>query len=144
MYKFVCSKSVFNTLYNEIKKANVKTFPSDKINGTKNAQPHHSSTFNLRLLHELKHNVRLSKSVCGIFHCQFCLVFIKVYIFVQRNAWAFWLLNVLILFKIKIIENPYTVLLLNLSFLKVLQEVSKFNDVCVSWIFPKTDLEINF
>ena len=89
MYKFVYSKSVFNTLYIEIKKTNVKKFPSDKINGTKNAQPHHSSTFNLRLLHELKHNVRLSKSVCGIFHCQFCLVFIKVYIFVQRNAWAF-------------------------------------------------------
>ena len=87
MYKFVYSKSVFNTLYIEIKKTNVKKFPSDKINGTKNVQPHHSSTFNLRLLHELKHNVRLSKSVCGIFHCQFCLVLIKfIFLFSEMHG----------------------------------------------------------
>ena len=49
--------------------------PSDKINGTKNAlffpsraPTHHSFTFNLRFLYELKHKVRLSKTVCGIFH----------------------------------------------------------------------------
>ena len=66
-----------------------KKFPSDKINGTKNAlsraPTHHSSTFNLRLLYEL---VRLSKTVCGIFHFRFCFIFIKVYIFVQQNAWT--------------------------------------------------------
>ena len=52
----------------------LKKIPSDKINGTKNAlfflsraPTHHSFTFNLRFLYELKHKVRLSKTVCGIF-----------------------------------------------------------------------------
>ena len=76
----------------------LKKFPSDKINGTKNAlfflsraPTHHSFTFNLRFLYELKHKVRLSKTVCGIFHFWFRFVFIKVYIFVQQNAWILWL-----------------------------------------------------
>ena len=50
----------------------LKNFPSDKINGTKNAffflsriPTHHSFTFNLRFLYELKHKVRLSKTVVG-------------------------------------------------------------------------------
>ena len=73
----------------------LEKFPSDKINGTNNvllflsrAPTHHSFTFNLLFLHELKHNVHLSKTVCGIFHFQFCFVFIKVYIFLQQNAWT--------------------------------------------------------
>ena len=75
---------------------NVRKFPSDKISGTENerkfflslAQTHHSFNFNLRLLYELKHKVRLSKTVCGIFHFRFRFVFIKDYIFVQQNAWT--------------------------------------------------------
>ena len=54
----------------------LKKFPSDKINGTKNdlfflpqAPPHHSFTFNLRFLYELKHKVHL-------------------YVFAQQNAWT--------------------------------------------------------
>ena len=50
----------------------------DKRNGTKNAlfflaraPTHHSLTFNLRLLYELKREVDLSKTVCGMFHFQF-------------------------------------------------------------------------
>ena len=73
----------------------LKSFPSDKINGTKNAlfllsrvPDHHSFTFNLRFLHELKYKVRLSKTVCGSFHFRFRFVFIKVSIFVQQNAWT--------------------------------------------------------
>ena len=53
----------------------LKKFPSDKINVTKNAlfflsraATHHSFTFNLRFLYELKHKVRLSKTVSWIFH----------------------------------------------------------------------------
>ena len=42
--------------------------------------------FNLRFLYELKHKVRFSKSVCGIFNFLFRLIFIKVYIFVQQKA----------------------------------------------------------
>ena len=68
----------------------LKIFPSDKINGTKNAlffllraPTHLSFTFNMRFLYELKYKVRLSKTVCGIFHFRFRFVFIKVYIFVQ-------------------------------------------------------------
>ena len=75
----------------------LKKFASDKINGTKNAlffllraPTHHSFTFNLRFLYELKHKARLSKTVCGIFHFRFRFVFIKVYILVRQNAWLFY------------------------------------------------------
>ena len=71
----------------------LKKIPSDKINDTKNvlffllrAPTHHSLTFNFRFLYELKHKVRLSRNVYGIFHFRFRFVFIKVYIFVQQNA----------------------------------------------------------
>ena len=71
----------------------LKIFPSDKINGTKNAlffllraPTHRSFTFNMRFLYELKYKVRLSKTVCGIFHFRFRFVFVKGYIFVQQNA----------------------------------------------------------
>ena len=77
---------------------NVKKFPLDKINGTKNglffllqAPTHDSFTFNLRFLYELKHKVLLFKTVHGIFHFRFHFVFIKVYTFVQQNAWTLWL-----------------------------------------------------
>ena len=77
-----------------------KIIPSDKINGTKNAlfflsraPTHHIFTFNLRFLYELKHKARLFKIVCGVFHFRFRFVFIKVYIFVQQNAWTLGLLR---------------------------------------------------
>ena len=63
----------------------LKKCPSDKINVTKNVlffllqDPiHHSFTF---IFH-------LSKTVCGVFHFQFRLVFIKLLIFVQQKAWT--------------------------------------------------------
>ena len=74
MQKYVYSKSVFNTLYIEIKQKYLKKFPSDKINGTKNAlffisrvPTHRNFSFNLRFLYELKHKVRPSKTVWGTF-----------------------------------------------------------------------------
>ena len=61
----------------------LKKFPSDKINGTNNAlyllsraPIHHGFTFNLQFLYELKHKVRLTKTVCGIFHFRFRFVFL--------------------------------------------------------------------
>ena len=73
----------------------LKKFPSEKISGTKNAlfflsraPIHHSFTFDLRFLYELKRKDRLPKTVCGIFHFRLRFVFIKVYIFVQQNAWT--------------------------------------------------------
>ena len=100
----------------------IKIFPSDEINGTKNAffflsraSTHHSFTFNLRFLYELKHKVRFCKTVCGIFHFRFRFVFIEVlHSFAPR-----------LIFKLQ-------------------QEVLKFNDICVGWSSPKTDLMTNF
>ena len=96
MQKYVYTESVFNSLYTI----------NDKINGTKHAlfflsraSTHHSFTFDLGFLYELKHKVRLSKIMCEIFHFQFHFVFIKVYIFVQRQT----------PFKIKIIEKPHKI-----------------------------------
>ena len=48
---------------------------------------HHSLTFNLRFLYELKLKVRLFKIVFGIFYFRFRFVFIEVYVFVEQNAW---------------------------------------------------------
>ena len=66
--------TIFNTLYIEIKTQILKKLPSEKINGTKNAlvflsraATHHSFTFNLGFLYELKHKIRLSKTVVGFF-----------------------------------------------------------------------------
>ena len=72
----------------------LKKVPSDKINGTKNALFFFrelqliSFTFHLRLLYDRKHEVRFSKTVCGIFHFRFRFIFIKVFIFVRQNAWT--------------------------------------------------------
>ena len=70
-------------------------FPSDKINDTKKplfflsqAPTHHSFTFNWQFLYLLKYKVRFSETVCGIFHFRFHFVFIKIYFFVQENAWT--------------------------------------------------------
>ena len=75
----------------------LKTTPSDEKNGTKGAlyfisraPTHHSFTFNLRFLYELKYKVCLSKTVSGIFHFWLLFIFIKDYIFVQQNAWILW------------------------------------------------------
>ena len=114
-----------------------------KINGTKNAlfiflwaPTHHGFTFNLQFLYELK--AHHSKSVCRIFHFWFNFVFIKV----QQNAWILWIWNAMIPFKIKVIEKSYSFACRPLVF-KLEQEVLKFNDICVSWSFPKTDQVTN-
>ena len=61
----------------------LKKFPSDQANVTKNAffillraPTHHNFTFNSQFLYELKHMVHLSKTMGGIFHFRFRLVFI--------------------------------------------------------------------
>ena len=53
------------------------------------APTHHSFTFNLQFLYEPKHEVRLSKIVCGIFHFRFRFIFIKVYIFFNKMGGLF-------------------------------------------------------
>ena len=74
---------------NQIQKLkwNVKKFPSDNINLTKmhffllRASTYHSFTFNSRFLFKMMHRIRLSKSVCGIFHFRFGFVFIEVFFY---------------------------------------------------------------
>ena len=92
MLKFVYSESVFNTVYIEVKHKCLK-ISFGQSNRYQNcplflsrAPTHHSFTFNLRFLYELKHKVRLPKTMCGIFHFRFGFVFIKVYIFALQNA----------------------------------------------------------
>ena len=123
MQKSVYSENVFNTLYTEVKQI-LKKLSSDKINDTKNAlifisraPIYYSFTFNLRFLYELKHKVCLSKNLCEFFHFRISFVFIKVYIFVQQNSWTLWLKNVIIPFKIKILEKSHIFLLSDLWFL---------------------------
>ena len=61
--------------------------------------------------------IHLSKTVGGILHFRLRFVFIKVYTFFQQNAWTLWLWNVMITFKIKMIEKPHAALLTDLWFL---------------------------
>ena len=63
--------------------------------------------------------------------------------FVEQNAWPLSLWNVIIPFKIKVLEKPHTVLLLDLIF-KLQQEVLKFSDICLSSSSPKIDLVKSF
>ena len=91
-----------------------------------NINDHHSFTFSLWFLNGLKHKVCLSKTVCGVFNIWFRFVFIKVYIFFKNNR-----------------KTTYCFALRPLIF-KLQQEVLKFNNLCVSWSSPKTDLEANF
>ena len=70
------------------------------------------------VLYKLKRKDRLCKSVLGgIFHFRLCFNNINVYFFVQRKAWTLWLENVVILFKIKIIQKPHMFLLPDLLIL---------------------------
>ena len=83
------------------------------LNGTKNAffflsraPSRNSFTFNLRFSNELKYKVRLSKTVCEVYHIWFRFAFI-----IQQSAWTLWLWNVIIPSKTKIMEKPRKVLL---------------------------------
>ena len=75
-------KCLWDTILWKKKKKNPKKFPFKKINDPKNAlfflaqaRTHHSFTFNFRFFHDLKHKVRFSKTVCGIFHFRFRFIF---------------------------------------------------------------------
>ena len=85
----------------------------------------------------------ISLKLSGIFHFRICLVFFKVFIFVQGKAWTLWLQNVIISFKIKILEQHDSFAPRSLIF-KMQQNVWKFNNICVSWSSPKPNLEMNF
>ena len=106
------------------------------------ATTHHSFIFNSGFLYELKHKIRLSKSVWGIFHFRFCFFFIKFFVFVWKKSWALWLQNVVIPLKIKIIEKPYTFFLQDLWFLSSSKKfrnsiISALVGACQKWLGDK-------
>ena len=115
---FLICKSMFILKVYSIQ---ILKFPSHKVNGTTNvlfflsrAAIHHSFTFNLQFLYELKHKVHPSKTMrFSIFNTVSLLTFIFLF---NKNAWTLWLQKVIIPFKIKTIEKPQTVLLPNLWF----------------------------
>ena len=115
------------------------------MNGTKNPLFFLSRAPIQQFLYELKHKVRPSKTLFGLFLFRSYFVFIKVCIMFQQNAWTLRLKNVIFPFKIKIIEKPHILLLLDLlEIFKLQQEVLKLNSICVSWNSPKIDPETNF
>ena len=89
--KCAFSESVFNTLYIEIKHKFEK-ISLGQNKRYKNAgffslgPPHHWFTFDLRFLYELKHKVRLSKTMCGIFYFRFRFVFKFIFLFNKMHA----------------------------------------------------------
>ena len=78
----------------------------------------------------------------SIFHSVSFLL--EFFIFVQQKSRTLWLQNVIIPFKIKIIEKPHTVLLPDPWFLSWNNKFEKFTDICMSWSSRKTDLKTNF
>ena len=89
LYEIMFFESVFNALYIEINHVCQKYFLRTKCLLFSFASSNSSQFYfsNLRFLYELKHKVRLSKIMCGIFFFQFRLIFIKVFIFFQQNAY---------------------------------------------------------
>ena len=119
----------------------LKKFPSDEINGTKHAhffllgdQTQHSFTFTLRFSYELKHEDQgsFSKTVGEVFQFRFRFIFLTVYIFVQQNPWSLWLWNVIVAFKIKIIEKPSTVFFPAIWFLSCNKTIQ--NSMVSAWV----------
>ena len=89
-----------------------------------------NSSFLLLICYSFK--VNLSKSVCDIFQLWFCFVFIKIYIFVQHKPWTLWLQIVIIPFKIRIVENPLTLLLPDLWLLSCKKKF--WNSMISAWV----------
>ena len=129
----------------------LKIFPSDKINGTKNAlfflsraSTHDSFTFNLRFSHELKHKVHLSKTVCGIFHFRFLFVFIKILYFCSTKSMNSFTLKCHNSFQNENNRKATNSFAPRPLIFNLQQEVLKCNDICLSWSSPKNDLETKF
>ena len=85
------------------------------------APTHHSFTFNIQFSYMSWSTRFVSLKLCVGFSILDSVLF---------------LLNIIIPFKTKIIEKPLIA--------KLQQEVLKFNDICVSWGYPKPDLVTNF
>ena len=87
-YKSIYVLKVYSVYYTLTQNPNVKKLQKNALFFLSRVPTNHSFTFNSQFLYGLKHKVHPSKSACGIFHFRFCLVFIKVYIFVQQKTWT--------------------------------------------------------
>ena len=87
--------------------------------------------------------IHLSKTVSGIFHFLFRFVFIKLNIFVQQKADS-PILKLHNFFQNKNNRKATHRFAPRPLIFKLEQEVRKFNDICVSWSSPKTELERTF
>ena len=110
-----------------------------QINITKNAHffllrapTHHSFTFNLRFLYELKHKLRLSKTVCRIFHFRVSFIFIKVYIVVPKKCMDSFILKRHNSFQNENNRKATHIFAPRPPIFKLHQQASKFNDIFVS------------
>ena len=122
----------------------LKKFPSDKINDIKNAliflsraQTHYSFIFNLQFFHELKHKVRLSKTVCV------CRFYKNLY-FCSMKCIDSLTLKRHNSFQIKSNRKAIHSFAPKPLIFKLQQEVLKFSDIYESWSSPKTDLVAKF
>ena len=122
----------------------LKKLPSDKINGTENAffflsraLIHHSFTLICDSYMSWSTSFAPLKLCVGFSIFDSVLFLLKV-IFLFSKMHKFFDFDVIIPFKIEIIEKPFTVLLPDLWFLRPDQQgVLKFNDICVRWSSPK-------
>ena len=128
----------------------LKQFPSDKINVTKNALfflsralIHHSFTFNSQFLYELNHKVHHSKTVWGILHHRFRFLFYESLYFCSTKGMDSLTLKRHNSFQNKNNRKATHSFVPRLLIFKLQQKVWKINDICVSWSFPKTELETN-
>ena len=106
------------------------------------ALTHHNSAFNWWFLYELKPKVCLSKNLCAILHFRFHFIFIRVYVLFNKS------IGILTLKSHNSFQNwnykkaTHSFAPGSLTFM-LEKEVLRFNDICVSWSFPKPDLETN-
>ena len=95
------------------------------------APTHHTFTFNLRFLYELKHKFRLSKLYMGFPIFDFTSLLLK-FVFLFNKMHGLFDLKTSVPFKIKIIEKLHTVLLPDLWFLSCKKKF--WNSVTSAWV----------
>ena len=126
-----------------------KKFPSDKINISKHAlflllwaTTHHSFTFNLRFLFELKHKL-ISLKMCVEFSIFDSASFLLKFMFLfNKKHWLFSFL--IITFKIKTVEKTSSFNSSTMIF-RLQEEIANLiKSAWVGWSSPKTDPKTNF
>ena len=102
-----------------------------------------SFNFNLQFLYQLKHMVHLSKAEYQILGFSILSPFYVTLYFCSTKSIDTLTLKCQISFQKKIIQKSQSFAARPLI-VKFKQEVSEFNEICMSCSSPKTDLETNF